>query len=257
MIVSANRKYSFIMSVFLYLNLIILNIVIWLVLSYFWSQWNFKIFKPFNWLEAKKQKAIPDKILKLERTFKDRNRFYSLWFEMNRISTQQIEGDLAEVGVYKGETAKVIHHLLPERKLFLFDSFSGLPKQVIREDCDGTVRPQTVNFGSTSKEEVEKYIQGNYNIEIREGIFPETANDLNNTFAFVHLDADLYQSTIDGLKFFYPKLSPGGSILIHDYNHNWDGVKKAVDEFEKTIPEQFSHIMDMYGSVLLIKNKPN
>ncbi len=243
------------MSVFLYLNLIILNIVIWLVLSYFWSQWNFKLFKPFNWLEAKKQKEIPSKIISLERTFKDRNRFYSLWFEINRIKSKNIEGALAEVGVFQGETAKIIHHLLPDRKLILFDSFSGLPKQVIREDCDGTVRPQTVNFGSTSKSEVEKYIQGNNKIEIREGIFPETAKDLNNKFAFIHLDADLYQSTIDGLNFFYPQLSPGGSILIHDYNHNWDGVKKAVDEFENSIPEEFVHLIDMYGSVLLIKNK--
>jgi len=246
------------MSIIFYLNLIILNIIIWLVLSYFWSQWNFKIFKPYNWLEAKKLKEIPKEILKLERTFKDRNRFYSIWFELNRIKSTDIKGDIAELGVYKGETAKVIHNILPDKKLYLFDSFTGLPKQVIREDCDGTVRPQTVNFGSTSKNEVLKYIKGNHNIEIREGIFPETAKDLNkNTFAFVHLDADLYQSTLDGLQFFYPLLEPGGSILIHDYNHNWEGVKKAVNEFEITIPEQFSHVNDMYGSVLLIKNKPS
>ncbi len=244
------------MSIILYLNIIILNIVVWLALSYFWSQWNFKLFKPYNWLEAKKKKEITKDILKIERSFKDRNRFYTIWFELKRIESTDIKGDLAEVGVYKGETAKVIHNLLPDRKLYLFDSFTGLPKQVIREDCDGTVRPQTVNFGSTSREEVSKFINGNKNIEIREGIFPETAYDLNkNTFAFVHLDADLYQSTLGGLNFFYPQLEPGGSILIHDYNHNWEGVKKAVDEFEKTIPEQFAHLMDMYGSVLLIKNK--
>ncbi len=244
------------MSIIFYLNLIIINIVTWLALSYFWNQWNFKLFKPYNWLEAKKKKEIPKYIIKLERSFKDRNRFYTIWFELQRIILSEIKGDLAEVGVYKGETAKIIHHLLPNRKLYLFDSFTGLPKQVIREDCDGTVRPQTVNFGSTSKGEVVKYIKGNNNIEIREGIFPETATDLDkNIFAFVHLDADLYQSTLDGLKFFYPLLQPGGSILIHDYNHNWDGVKKAVDEFEQTIPEQFAHLMDMYGSVLLIKNK--
>ncbi len=244
------------MSIIFYLNIILINIVTWIALSYFWNQWNFKLFKPYNWLEAKKKKQIPKKLLKLERTFKDRNRFYTIWFEINRIKSGKIEGNLAEVGVYKGETAKIIHHALPERKLYLFDSFSGLPKQVIREDCDGTVRPQTVNFGSTSKKEVITYIKGNDNIEIREGIFPETATDLNKeTFAFVHLDADLYQSTLDGLHLFYPLLAPGGSILIHDYNHNWEGVKKAVDEFEKIIPEQFAHLMDMYGSVLLIKNK--
>ncbi|MCW3805253.1 TylF/MycF/NovP-related O-methyltransferase [Plebeiibacterium marinum] len=244
------------MSLFLLLNLIIINIVIWLALSYFWSHWNYKVFKPYNWLEAKKKNTIPKEILKLERSFKDRNRFYSLWFELQRIEQTKTEGSLAEVGVFKGETAKIIHHLLPHKKIFLFDSFEGFPKQVIREDCDGNVRPQTVNFESTSKQQVKKHIGGNNNIEIREGVFPDTAKDLTEeTFAFVHLDADLYQSTLDGLNFFYPRLSPGGSILVHDYNHNWEGVKNAIDEFEETIPEQFTHLTDMYGSVMLIKNK--
>ncbi len=244
------------MSVLLYVNLLIINIVVWLALSYFWSFWNFKLFKPYNWLEAKKRKEIPDKIIKEERVFKDRNRFYALWFELERIKKQEIKGDLAEVGVFKGETARVIHYLMPMRKLYLFDSFSGFPKQIIREDCDGTVRPQTVNFGTSSKAEVENYIKGNEKVVIREGVFPQTASDLTTEiFAFVHLDADLYQSTLDGLQFFYPRLSAGGSIIVHDYNHNWAGVKKAVDEFEKTIPEYFMPLMDMYGSVLLVKNK--
>jgi len=244
------------MSIFLYINLIIINIVVWLVLSYFWSFWNFKLFKPYLWLENTKQKEVAPRIVKLERKFKDKNRFYTLWFELERIKSNNIKGDMAELGVFKGETAKVIHHMIPEKKLFLFDSFTGLPKQVIREDCDGNIRPHTVNFETTSKDEVEKYIDGNENIVIYEGIFPATANDVeNNNFCFVHLDADLYQSTLDGLHFFYHRLVPGGSILIHDYNHNWEGVKKAVDEFEKTIPEQFINLMDMYGSVLLIKNK--
>ncbi|WP_075590372.1 TylF/MycF/NovP-related O-methyltransferase [Labilibacter marinus] len=244
------------MNTILYINLLIINIVAWLAISYFWSFWNFKLFKPFQWLELTKQKKVSGEIKAIERKFKDRNRFYSIWFILEGIKNRNIEGCLAEVGVFKGETAKVIHHLLPQRQLYLFDSFSGLPAQVIREDCDGTVRPQTVNFEQTSKEGVEKYIKGNGNIEIREGIFPDTAQDLSDkTFAFVHLDADLYQSTLDGLEFFYPRLSPGGSILIHDYNHNWEGVRKAVDEFELTVPEQFVELMDMYGSVLLTKNK--
>ncbi len=244
------------MSAFLYINLIILNIIAWLALSYFWSFWNFKLFKPFNWLENQKNKNIPAPIKKLERKFKDKNRFYLFWFEIERIKRKNVKGDMAEVGVFKGETAKLMHHMMPDRHLYLFDSFSGLPKQVIKEDCDGTVRPHTVNFESTTKEQVEKYIEGNHMVDIREGIFPETAKGLEeHVFSLVHLDADLYQSTLDGLKFFYPRLSPGGIIIVHDYNHNWEGVTIAVDEFEKTIPEQFTNVMDMYGSVVMIKNK--
>lgn len=244
------------MNIILYINLLIINIVAWLAFSYFWSYWNFKLFKPFQWLELSKQKKVPKVIRQIERKFKDRNRFYSIWFVLEAIKNKNIKGDIAEVGVFKGETAKIIHHLMPERMLYLFDSFSGLPAQVIREDCDGTVRPQTVNFEQTSKAVVEQYINGNGNVEVREGIFPKTAAGLEDKkFAFVHLDADLYQSTLDGLQFFYPRLNAGGAIIVHDYNHNWEGVRKAIDEFEQTVPEQFVELIDMYGSVLLTKNK--
>ncbi|MCU4177015.1 TylF/MycF/NovP-related O-methyltransferase [Carboxylicivirga sp. N1Y90] len=238
-----------------YINLILIVLVAIVGLSYFWSFYTHKLFKPFVWLDAQKKNSIPKDILKLERPFKDKMRFYSTWLQLNRIVKNNINGEIAELGVYKGETAKLIHHMLPDRKLYLFDSFNGLPKQVIREDCDGSVRPQTVKFDNTSPDEVLKYIKGNENISIREGVFPETATGLNTTsFAFVHIDADLYQSTIDALNFFYPKLNKEGAIIVHDYNHNWEGVNKAIDEFALTIPEVFVELPDMYGSVLLIKN---
>jgi O-methyltransferase len=246
------------MSTFQFLNLVIVNIIIWLLMSYFWSFWTFKLFKPFKWLEFFKQKEVPNTISKIERADKDRIRFYSLWLQLERINRLQLTGSLAELGVYKGETAKVIHHMLPDKKLYLFDSFDGLPHQVIREDCDGTVRPYTVKFDQTSPELVKKYIAGNEHVDIRIGLFPETAAGLENeTFAFVHIDADLYQSTMDALTFFYPRLKPGGAIVIHDYNHNWIGVTKAVDEFCSTIPEEVVEMPDQLGSVVLIKNRPN
>ena len=244
------------MTLLQFLNLILINLVALLAISYFWSFYTHKLFKPFAWLDAQKKGQLSKIIIQHERKIKDKNRYYSLWLQLHRILKNNIPGDLAELGVYKGETAKLIHHLIPDRDLFLFDSFSGLPKQVIREDCDGTVRPQTVKFDNTTPDEVLKYIKGNEKIIVKEGIFPETAEGLENkTFAFVHIDADLYQSTLDALLFFYPRLSPGGMILVHDYNHNWEGVEKAINEFSKTIPEGFAELPDMYGSALLIKNK--
>nr|WP_321450268.1 TylF/MycF/NovP-related O-methyltransferase [uncultured Carboxylicivirga sp.] len=244
------------MSTIQFLNLVLIVLAATFGLSYFWSFYTHKLFKPFVWLDDKKKDLHNKVTLKQEMAAKDKIRFYSHWLQLKRIKDKNIEGNLAELGVYKGETAKLIHHMMPERKLFLFDSFCGLPKQVIREDCDGTVRPQTVKFDNTTPEEVIKFIDGNSQVEIKEGIFPETTKGLESEiFAFVHIDADLYQSTIDALTFFYPRLSPQGCIIIHDYNHNWEGVKKAVDEFEQTIPECFSPIGDMYGSTILIKNQ--
>ncbi len=245
------------MTLIQFLNLILINLVVLMALSYFWSFYTHKLFKPFAWLDAQKNKRLKKDIHKQEKSFKDKIRYYALWLQLKRIADKNIEGAIAELGVYKGETAKLIHHMMPERDFYLFDSFSGLPKQVIKEDCDGTVRPQTVQFDNTTPEEVIKYIDGDTSrLHIKEGVFPDTTEGLTEEqYALVHIDADLYQSTLDALQYFYPKLSPKGAIIIHDYNHNWEGVKKAVDEFEETISEQFVELPDMYGSVIVIKNR--
>ena len=92
--------------------------------------------------------------------------------------------------------------------------------------------------------------------EIHEGYFPETIKGLENEiFALVNMDADLYNPTIAGLEFFYPRLSPGGVMLVHDYNPKWEGVMKAVDEFSRKIPESVISLPDMDGTVMIIKNK--
>ena len=73
-------------------------------------------------------------------------------------------------------------------------------------------------------------------------------------FALVNLDADLYKPTLAGLRYFYPLLSPGGVIIVHDYNFKWPGIKKATDEFVATIPESLVMVPDMEGSVMIIKS---
>lgn len=58
----------------------------------------------------------------------------------------------------------------------------------------------------------------------------------NEKFIFVNLDFDLYLPILAGLQFFYPRLAPGGVILVHDYfTKIYHGVKETVDEFKKQI----------------------
>ena len=110
-------------------------------------------------------------------------------------------------------------------------------------------------FADTSIDEVKGYIDGNDNICFKPGFFPKTTEGLENeTFALVHIDADLYAPTIEALNFFYPRLNKGGVIIVHDYNHNWDGIPKAINEFIVTVPESLIELPDWQGSAMIIKN---
>lgn len=152
-----------------------------------------------------------------------------------------VEGDYAEVGVFKGTSAKVICEVKENKHLHLFDTFEGLP-EINKIDS----KFKTKMFGSNCqkvKEKLSKY----QNVFIYKGLFPETGRPIQDKkFSFVHLDVDLYQSTKDCLDFFYNKISKNGVLISHDYNAQ--GVRKAFDEFfenkaEKVIQLPMSQCM--------------
>jgi hypothetical protein len=117
------------------------------------------------------------------------------------------------------------------RTLHLFDTFEGLPEP----GPNDSARFSKGSYGC-SLESVQQYLSG-LPIQYHKGFFPQTAGALlDSTFAFVHLDVDLYQSTLEGLKFFYPRMSSGGIILSHDYKSSV-GVDKAFQEFFADKPE--------------------
>jgi O-methyltransferase len=72
-------------------------------------------------------------------------------------------------------------------------------------------------------------------------------------FAFVHLDADLYEPTLAGLRFFYPRVAPGGFLIVHDYNA-WAGARKAVMDFMQDKVETVVPLPDKSGSALVVKS---
>lgn len=88
----------------------------------------------------------------------------------------------------------------------------------------------------------------------KKGYFPDTVQGLEgHTFCFVYLDADLYTSIRDGLAFFYPRMIPGGVIVIDDYGtDNWPGVEKAVYEF--CVENNVLPIKNVWWQGLIIKN---
>ena len=148
--------------------------------------------------------------------------------------TESIGGDIAEVGVFQGGTARLIATLKKERRLHLFDSFCGM-----RETTNGKDLHQKGEFAATSLESVKAYLGEFDDIDFYPGWFPETSEPVKDRiFSLVHLDVDLYQSTRDALEFFYPRLNRGGFILSHDFNSiACPGVKEAFEEFFQNKPE--------------------
>lgn len=169
------------------------------------------------------------------------------------IKNRNLKGAMAEVGVMGGGFSKLLKHLFPEKDLYLYDTFSGFDdRDTADEYKNGAINQTWANvFKSVTYENTKKYIGNEETCHYRVGYFPETVEDEERSlkFSLVSLDADLYNPTLEGLEFFYPRLEEGGYILIHEYNarildgyaiengvrelSDFSGIKKAVKEFEK------------------------
>ncbi len=148
-------------------------------------------------------------------------------------STEKVPGDIAEVGVYRGGSAKIICAAKGNRPLHLFDTFEGLPKV---DEVDA-VWPFYEGKFAASFDDVKKYLATETNVSLYKGLFPDTAGPvIDRKFSFVNLDVDTYESTKQCLQFFYSRMNPGGIIISHDYL-TAPGVQKAVDEFFSDKPE--------------------
>jgi len=237
-------------------NILLLIVLLFIVFKYAETFWSYKINKPYLWEQAIKNKTISKELKSLEFETRDKVRFYTLWLQIERLKENKISGSFAELGVYKGVTANMMYEMDKNRSLHLFDTFEGFDEKDLRMEKTNDGKYSKKEFADTSVDAVRTYINGGDKIIFHKGYFPETTRGLENErFAFISIDADLYKPTLEGLQFFYKHLLPEGVILIHDYNHNWDGVKKAVNEFIATIPECIVEIPDWQGSALIIKNK--
>jgi O-methyltransferase len=142
----------------------------------------------------------------------------------------------------------------PCRKFHLFDTFEGFRATDLKGETGEAATYTPENFADTSVKKVLQKIGGNQNIQVHPGYFPDTTTGLENErFALVNIDCDLYKPTKSGLDFFYPRLSPGGVIFIHDYNPKWEGIMKALEEFREETGESFILLPDMEGTVMILR----
>ena len=184
-------------------------------------------------------------------------RVRTLEFICELIQSYDIAGNIAELGVFRGDFSYYISKLLPNRKFYLFDTFEGFAEQeAAKEIQSGNITDVTVDaYRNTSVETVMDRLEGRERIEIRKGYFPETLNGLEDTFAFVSLDVDLEESIYNGLSYFYPRMQRGGYIMIHDYNSLLKGVRRAVERYEKDrdILLMKVPLCDSAGTLVIVK----
>jgi len=173
------------------------------------------------------------------------NEAYQLFMAVKR--TKKVDGDIAEVGVYRGASARLICEAKGDKALHLFDTFEGLPDLSQIDNRNLYHKGQYL----ATFENVKNYLKEYPNIHFYKGLFPFTAEPVEGkVFSFVNLDVDLYESTLNCLKFFYPRMNKGGVIMSHDYmDINVPGVRKAVDDFFEGKQET---IIELCGSQCLI-----
>lgn len=161
----------------------------------------------------------------------------------------KLEGDFVELGCYKGDTSLLLQKLLhkngDDHRLFLYDSFEGLPGRT-KEDAsvagDGFKKGELL---VTKKEVVMRFKKAGLPVpKIKKAFFEDLdpgeilqdgsirPGDLPEKIAFAFLDGDLYSSIKTSLKLVLPRLSKDAILLVHDYNNpSLPGVAKAVDEY--------------------------
>jgi len=178
----------------------------------------------------------------------------SLELISNEIYDKNIDGSVAELGVYRGDFAKIINKAFSDRKLYLFDTFEGFDQLDVKIELKNKYSTGEQDFSDTNVELVLAKMENKNNCIIKKGFFPETAGGVNDTFAFVSIDVDLYEPVYNGLHFFYEKLNHGGYIMLHDYNNKgYNGVKQALRKFSLEKNVSYFPICDAWGTAIIMK----
>lgn len=161
-----------------------------------------------------------------------------------RLSDLGVAGNVAELGCYNGDISWQLNALMPDRRLYLFDTMEGFDDRDLAMELE-------MGFTTVKKNDYlyakEDYLMARLPhpdmVTLKKGWFPETAFDIEDeTFSLVYMDAGLYQPTFTGLEFFFPRMNPGGIIVLCGYEDpSYGGIHKAVSDLE-----------EKYGAFLLI-----
>lgn len=170
-------------------------------------------------------------------------RLNNIQYCVEHVLEHNVPGDLIETGVWRGGASIFMRGILKahnvfDRVVWVADSFEGLPKaDFIRYPHETNLDFQHMADLAVSLDEVrrnfERYELLDDQVRFLKGWFNDTLPTAPiGQLAVIRLDGDMYQSTMDGLVNLYPKLSPGGFMIVDDYL-GVDACTAAVDDFRK------------------------
>jgi hypothetical protein len=164
-------------------------------------------------------------------------RLRGLYRGVKYVVNSRIPGDLVECGCAQGGSAALMALTLAQanaqRRLWLFDTFAGLPAPTLGDPdfeiadlftgtCVGTVAEVRGLFQRLSVDKEVRLVQG---------LFQDTMPSAEiRQIALLHIDGDWYESVKACLENLFDKVVPGGIVQFDDYGY-WQGARKAVDEF--------------------------
>jgi hypothetical protein len=158
------------------------------------------------------------------------------------IKKENVAGDVAETGAWRGGASIFMKGCLTawgmeNRSVWVADSFEGLPVPSRPEDEGYDFSAAKVPILAVSLEEVQenfrRYDLLDDKVKFLKGWFRDTLHLAPiKELALLRLDGDLYESTMDALKALYDKVSPGGFIIVDDFN-DFEPCRRAVLEFRE------------------------
>jgi len=165
------------------------------------------------------------------------------------VERRRVPGAFVECGVWRGGCAAIMAAVAQRagsgRRIWLFDSFEGLPAPTAPDGtkaAEWAGAPGAAELGRAdrlvaSEQDVRDVLAragvDRGPIEIRTGWFQSTlpaARAEIGPIALLRLDGDWYESTMTCLENLYDQVAPGGTVIVDDYDY-WEGARRAVDEF--------------------------
>jgi O-methyltransferase len=168
-------------------------------------------------------------------TMSDEQRLATLYGLAKETIGVGIIDDVVECGVRNGGSAALIGAAVKSVdgvRLWLYDTFAGIPEPSVE---DGSDAQQFAGDWVGTMDKVHEVMSRvgfpEHRLSFRKGTFQETfQQSLPQRVAFLHIDADWYESVLLTLNTFYDRVLDGSPIVLDDFGH-WEGTRKAFYEF--------------------------